>query len=63
MDLRKTGLRTKTHSIGASSEAVTTEFSEEQLSSVSGGKGNASPALMKACATGTHIREVTITVR
>jgi bacteriocin-like protein len=42
---------------------VTTELSEEQLSSVSGGKGNASPALMKACATGTHIREVTITVR
>jgi type VI protein secretion system component Hcp len=31
------------------------------LSSVSGGKGKASPVLMKACATGTHIREATIT--
>jgi bacteriocin-like protein len=63
MNLLKIDLRTEAHSVGVSSEAVTTELSEEQLSSVSGGKGNASPALMKACATGTHIREVTITVR
>jgi len=61
MNLRKIDLRTKAHSVGASSEAVTTELSEEQLSSVSGGKGKASPVLMKACATGTHIREATIT--
>jgi len=61
MDLRKTDLQTKTRSVGVSSEAVTTELSDEQLSSVSGGKGNASPMLMKACATGTHIREATIT--
>jgi bacteriocin-like protein len=60
MDLRKIDLRTKAHSVGVS-EAVTTELSDEQLSSVSGGKGNASPMLMKACATGTHIREATIT--
>jgi bacteriocin-like protein len=61
MDLHKIDLRTEAHSVGASSEAVTTELSEEQLSSVSGGKGKASPVLMKACATGTHIREATIT--
>jgi bacteriocin-like protein len=62
MDLRKIDLRTKAQGVGASSEAVTTELSEEQLSSVSGGKGKASAVLMKACATGTHLREATITV-
>jgi hypothetical protein len=56
MNLREIDLRTKTHGVGASSE-----LSEEQLSSVCGGKGKASPVLMQACATGTHIREATIT--
>jgi hypothetical protein len=31
------------------------------LSSVSGGKGKASAGLMKACATGTHLLQATIT--
>ena len=56
MNLRKIDLRSKAHGGGASSE-----LSEEQLSSVTGGKGKASPVLMKACATGAHIREATIT--
>ena len=55
MDLCKIDLRTKAHGGGASSE-----LSEEQLSSVCGGKGKASPVLMKACATGTHFPEVSI---
>jgi type VI protein secretion system component Hcp len=62
MDLRKIDLRTKSRGVGATSEAVTTELSEAQMSSVCGGKGKASPVLMKACATGVHLREVTITV-
>jgi len=61
MNLRKIDLRIEDHSVKASSEPVTTELSEEKLSSVSGGKDRASPVLMKACATGQHIREVTIT--
>ncbi len=61
MDLCKIDLRTNAQGAGASSEAVTMELSEEQLSSVCGGKGKASPVLMQACATGTHIREATIT--
>jgi type VI protein secretion system component Hcp len=59
MDLRKIDLRTKSRGVEASSEAATTELSEAQLSSVCGGK--ASPLLAKACARGTHFREVTIT--
>ena len=62
MDLRKIDLRTISRDVGASSEAATTELSEAQLSSVCGGKGKASPVLMKACATGQHFREATITV-
>src|SRR3954454_9391177 len=45
MDLRQIGFRTKSRDIEAASEAVTAELSEEQLSSVSGGKGKASPVL------------------
>jgi bacteriocin-like protein len=62
MDLRNNDLRTKASQSVA--ETVTTELSEEQLSSVSGGKHvitKASPVLMKACATGEHLREATIT--
>lgn len=62
MNLRQIGLRTKARDIAASPEAMTTELGEAELSSVSGGKGKASPVLMKACATGQHIREATITV-
>jgi hypothetical protein len=61
MDLRKIDLRNKAHSVGASSEAVAMELSDEQLSSVSGGKGKASAVLMKACAHGEHLREATLT--
>ena len=61
MDLRNIDLRNKAHSVGASSEAATMELSNEQLSSVSGGKGKASAVLMKACARGEHLREATIT--
>jgi type VI protein secretion system component Hcp len=54
MDTRKIDLRGKAQDV---------ELSEEQLSSVSGGKAHdkASPVLMKACATGEHLREATIT--
>jgi hypothetical protein len=57
MEMRKIDLRAK---------AEDAELSEKQLWSVSGGKHNipkALPVLMKACATGEHIREATITVR
>ena len=56
MDLRNIDLRTKAQAVA---EAATMELSDEQLSSVSGGK--AAAVLMKACATGVHIREATIT--
>ena len=59
MDPRKIDLRTQAHGVRTSSEAVTTELSDEQLSAVSGGK--ASAVLMKHCATGVHIRQGTIT--
>ena len=58
MDLRNIDLRIKTQAIA---ETATMELSDEQLSSVSGGKGKAATVLMKACATGVHIREATIT--
>jgi type VI protein secretion system component Hcp len=57
MDMRKIYPRAKAGDV---------ELSEERLSSVSGGKhvvDKASPVLMKACATGEHLREATITVR
>lgn len=57
MDMRKTDLRAKAGDV---------ELCEERLSSVSGGKhaiDKASPVLMKACATGEHLKEATITVR
>jgi bacteriocin-like protein len=57
MDLRKIDLRTEAQQV----DAATIELSDEQLSSVSGGKGKASAVLMKACAHGEHIREATIT--
>jgi len=54
-----------TDAINAQSNALDVrELSDEQLSSVSGGKHHvpkASPVLMKACATGPHLREATIT--
>jgi bacteriocin-like protein len=54
-----------TDAINAQSKALDVrELSEEQLSSVSGGKhkiAKASPVLMAACATGMHLREATIT--
>jgi bacteriocin-like protein len=56
MDLRNVALQTKAQSVV---NTAATELSDEQLSSVSGGK--AAPLLMKACATGVHIREATIT--
>jgi type VI protein secretion system component Hcp len=43
-------------------ELVTTkgvELNETELDTVTGGK--ASPVLMQACATGTHLKEATIT--
>jgi bacteriocin-like protein len=61
MDLRNINLRNKAHSVQASSEAATIELSNEQLSSVSGGKGKASPTLMKACARGEHLSQAKIT--
>lgn len=63
MDLRKIDLRTAPEHIGTPFEAATIELSEEQLSSVCGGKGHAkaSAVLMSACATGVHLREATIT--
>lgn len=57
MDLGKIDLRTNAQNV----EAATIELSDEQLSSVSGGKGKASPVLMKACAHGEHLRQATIT--
>jgi len=60
MDLRNIDLRTKAQAVA---EAATMELSDEQLSSVSGGKGKASAVLMKACVTGVHYPEVTIVVR
>ena len=59
MDLRKIDLRTEAQHV----DAATIELSDEQLSSVSGGKGKASAGLMKACATGTHLLQATITCR
>jgi hypothetical protein len=63
MDLRKIDLRTEAQHLGTQFEAPTTELSEEQLSSVCGGKGHAkaTAVLMSACATGVHLREATIT--
>ena len=60
MDLRNIDLTTKAQGVA---EAPATELSEEQLSAVSGGNGKAAPSLMKACATGAHYREATITIR
>lgn len=62
MDPRNTDLRNLARHFGASSQAATLELSDEQLSSVSGGKGKASPVLMKSCAKGVHLREATITM-
>ena len=58
MNLRNIDLRIKTQAVA---KTATMELSDEQLSSVSGGKGKASAVLMKACATGVHFREATIT--
>jgi hypothetical protein len=56
MDVRKIGVR----------EIQDVELSEDQLSSVSGGKhivDKASPVLMNVCAHGDHDRSATVTVR
>jgi hypothetical protein len=58
MDLRNIDLRTKAQAVA---NTAAPELSDEQLSSVSGGKGKAAPSLMKACATGVHIRDAKIT--
>ena len=60
MDLRNIDLRATAQ---RKTQATTFELSDEQLSSVSGGKGKASVGLMNACATGQHILSATIICR
>jgi hypothetical protein len=60
MDPRKIDQRGSTYGVAPSSNDVTTELSEAELSKASGGK--AKSLLLSACAKGRHIPQVTIEV-